>query len=299
MRNETPPEFRREMYVSPAPYLPFLDAHKGKPPGLWALDPATWVELDAAYAPQMAYRDRLNGERADQVALATPGSEAAVAELSDHLVDHLTTDPASGFLRIGEGVRRPDGVTIITTGAIGALGRLCQEDWVVMQERDGASEYVLTAANLCFPSHWDLREKIGLPLTPIHAPVPDYEVDLAPRINRVFSALHEDRPLQRLNWSVYDYDELHLPGAPHRATGRDARPDFFLRVERQTLRRLPQTKAVVFGIKIYVTPLEDLPKDVLGPLAEALLAQPRSLVEYKGGEALLSGSVDRINELRA
>ena len=36
-----------DMSVSPAPYLPFMDRHKGKPPGLWALPPEDWIEIDA------------------------------------------------------------------------------------------------------------------------------------------------------------------------------------------------------------------------------------------------------------
>lgn len=52
-----------------------------------------------------------------------------------------------------------------------------------------------------------------------------------------------------------------------------------LRVERQTLRRLPKTGAIVFTIRVYLTPLEDLVKepDVPGRLASALRSWPEDV----------------------
>lgn len=49
-----------------------------------------------------------------------------------------------------------------------------------------------------------------------------------------------------------------------------------LRVERQTLRRLPKTGAIVFTIRVYLTPLVELVKepDVPGRLASAIRSWP-------------------------
>lgn len=241
------------MIVSPAPYLPFNDPHKGRPPGLWPLDPAAWTEVDDRFADQMAYRDRLIAERPDLVALAEACAAPAIAELFALLVDHLAGLP--GYARAAGRLERPDGVAVPDTPGIAALGRLCQEDWLILQTGGPGGEYLLTAGNLCFPAGWNLPDKIGRPLTAVHDPVPDYAAELAPRVNRIFAAIHPDRPLQRLNWSIAKTAELHCPvprGQHLAAEGH------FLRVERQTLRRLPQTGAVVFGIKTYVTPEADL-----------------------------------------
>lgn len=43
-----------------------------------------------------------------------------------------------------------------------------------------------------------------------------------------------------------------------------------LRVERQTLRRLPRSGAVVFTIRVYLTPLEELGNGEAGRLAAAI-----------------------------
>lgn len=284
------------MLVSPAPYLPFLDAHKGEPPGLWALDPAAWIEIDAAFAEQMAYRDRLIGERADVVAGATPRAARAVAELTETLAAHLQATHGAAFLVDNGAVRRPDGVTVMATGGIGALGRFVQEDWLILEREEGAEEYVLTAGNLCFPSSWRLRDKLGRPLTPIHEDVPGYADDLSRRVNRVFAALHVERPLQRLNWSVYNDSELHQPHPDRRraATG----DEFYLRVERQTLRRLPDTRAVVFGVKTYVTPLAALPASARAGLSERLSALSPAMVDYKGGPERWRDALARLEALQ-
>ena len=52
-----------------------------------------------------------------------------------------------------------------------------------------------------------------------------------------------------------------------------------LRVERQTLRRLPRSGAIVFTIRVYLTPLEELVRepDVPGRLASAIRSWPEDV----------------------
>jgi hypothetical protein len=157
------------------------------------------------------------------------------------------------------------------------IGRLVQEDFCLLQKRDGA--YLLTAAVLCFPSHWSLAEKLGKPLIAIHAPVPGYVEELAAPVARLFDTLQPEKPVQRLNWSLVDTDALFLPPAhrtePVRLDKEDVAERVRLRVERQTLRRLPDSRAVVFGIRTHVTPL-DRAIDTK-EAAEALLARLHEL----------------------
>ncbi|KAG6332262.1 hypothetical protein ID866_6826 [Astraeus odoratus] len=57
-----------------------------------------------------------------------------------------------------------------------------------------------------------------------------------------------------------------------------------LRSERQTLRRLPRTGAIVFGIRTYLFKVEDLVKEkgVAGRLASAIRSWPDDVATYKG-----------------
>ena len=99
------------------------------------------------------------------------------------------------------------------------IGGLVQEDFCLLQERDG--RYILTAAVLCFPAHWLLSEKIGRPLIEIHAPVPGFAEQLGNPVERLFERLDPEKPVQRRNWSLVDTDRLFLPPS-HRHGARAA-----------------------------------------------------------------------------
>ena len=55
----------------------------------------------------------------------------------------------------------------------------------------------------------------------------------------------------------------------------------WLRTERQTLRRLPRTGAIVFTIRVYLTPLEQLVRepDVPGRMASAIRSWPEDVAK--------------------
>lgn len=135
--------------------------------------------------------------------------------------------------------------------------RLVQEDLAVLQRVDDA--WVLTAGVICFPTHWTISEKVGLPLAGIHAPVAHYDQELRERVDRFHARLTPDRPVWRRNWFVVPTDELHLPNHGHQmhiasSIDDDGSP-MWIRSERQTLRRLPETDAIVFTIRVQLAPL--------------------------------------------
>src|SRR6185369_15328865 len=102
----------------------------------------------------------------------------------------------------------------------------------------------------------------------IHAPVPAYADELAARVDRFLDRL--DRPVWRRNWFIHDSPELHLPEPPvHLPTPR-VPDDLWLRSERQTLRRLPSTGAVLFTIGTQLVPLTVVPPALCRRLADAV-----------------------------
>ena len=139
-------------------------------------------------------------------------------------------------------------------------GRLVQEDLCILQEVEG--ELRLTAGVLCFPNRWRLSDKLGRPMMAIHEPVPSYAERLGKPVDRFIGMLAPERPVWRLNWSLTDDPALFQPvGHGRRDTDPDITPEnagprIFLRVERQTLRRLPRTGAVLFTIRTHQRPLE-------------------------------------------
>ena len=232
-------------------------------PGIQPLDMADWLVVDEAFAAQMALRDRLLVDRRTDVFGAS--DIAPAQELLNLVLAHLGPD----YRVEPDRVIRPDGVEVglDSDHPLVVAARLAQEDLCLLEQPDGAGEHVLTGAVLCFPASWTLAEKLGRPLTTIHDPVPDYAADMAARVQRLFDALHPDRPLWRANALLYDDPTLYQP---RRHADRRARPEGqppYLRSERQSLLRLRKTRAVVFSIHTWVVAWENLTSEQRAGLA--------------------------------
>lgn len=242
-----------------------MDPRTARLPGTLPLTDSHWTLVDDAFATQMAERDRLIGESPDRVHTLLDRARPAARELYDTVLGALQS--RDGY-RLSQGsMQRPDGTEIALDDAapLLTLGRLVQEDLCLL-EKEG-EEHILTGAVLCFPAGWTLSQKLGRPMTQIHAPVESYDPDIARRVQRMFDAIRPEQPLWRANSLIYDDATLHQPrleGVPRPKPVAKT----YARSERQCLVRLPQTKAVVFSIHTYVVRMVDLAPDV----AHGLLA---------------------------
>lgn len=253
------------------PNAPWLSEATRRLPGVQPLrDPAQWLVRDGAFAGQMALRDDLLATRRADVIATTPGCDAALAEMYETVLGALAgQDDGYGW---GAGTcTRPDGVAVPLDARdpLGTLARLVQQDLCVLEQPEGAPAHVLTSAALCFPASWTLSQKIGRPLTAIHGPVDSYDDTMARRVQRLFDHLRADMALWRQNAMIYRSPDLYHPRReddPRDDSGDDPGADHwegpgagaYLRSEKQVLRRLPRTGAVVFSIHTYVLRLEDL-----------------------------------------
>ncbi len=278
--------------------------------GTRPLDPADWLAPDAAMAGQLAQKARLFAERRDAVFAATPESHPAQAELLALLVNHLPErfpdlwrHSKAGMLVVatGDTVDLDSGQNPLLTAA-----RLVQDDLLLLQ-RDNAG-WRLVAGCLCFPSSWVLSEKLGKVLAEIHAPVPGFGPGTrqAEVMARMFDALRVETPMIRWNFSLYGDERLHHPdvsGPEERRFGTGERADpVFLRVERQTLRKLPETGAIAFTIRISVDPLERLEGHAdAAKIAASLMGQIEALtpeqLDYKGLTREKERVVKRLGEI--
>ncbi len=249
-----------------------------------------WFEIDQRYRPDMAERRRLLETTRAEVFAALPASDAARHEALDLIVAGLTTYHPDWFSRDAGMLRNHLTGENLARGSVDPLelaGRLVQEDLCLIQNADEGP--VFTAAVLCFPSRWRLIDKIGKPLSAVHGPVPLYADRLALPVDRFMRYLKPGHIASRLNWSLLDDPALFQPAGKWRTAGAsditpaNAGNRVFLRVERQTLRRLPVTGAVLFGIRIHVYPLNDVidRPDRAADLAEAVRALPEDIQHYK------------------
>lgn len=218
-----------------------------------------WLRVDDAYAAQLAHRVALLERQVDEVLYLEQDALPAAQEL---LEAALEASSDLGFDRDGDVVTCPDGrkVDVSSTSPMEALGRMFQNDFVLMEKR--GDQHVLTGAVLCFPASWRLPEKAGRPLTDIHIPVKEYTDDLARRVQRLFDGIQVGRPLWRFNQLWYQDPELYQPrsASEPRRVGSGLREGPYYRTERQTLLRLPRSNAVVFAIHTYVLARADVPE---------------------------------------
>ncbi len=236
------------------PAMPWLDPRLARLPGILPVENDDWLLRDEAFAGQMAERDRLIGTGAAVHGLLPIAKEVAL-EAYDLVLAKLAQD--SGYHFQPHQATRPDGVTVPLNRAdpLRCLGRLVQEDLCLMLP-DVRGEHVLGGAILCFPASWTLAEKLGKPMSQIHVPVPEYDANIARRVQRLLDAVQPGRPLWRMNHNLYASPDLYHPRSE--SDPRIATNPLYLRAERQCLLRLPRSQAVLFTIHTYVLPLDAL-----------------------------------------
>jgi hypothetical protein len=249
-----------------------------------------WFEIDSLYPTEMAERQRLLDTNHRAVFAALPVSQSARHEALAMIQTALAHHHPGWFTQTGTGFHnRLTGETWTGTehDPLEVAGRLVQEDLCIIQH-DGTAP-IFTAAVLCFPSRWKLLDKIGKPLLGVHGPVPFYKDRLARPIDRFFANLKIGHIVTRLNWSLLDNPALFQPGGKWRTEGdnaitpANAADRIYLRVERQTLRRLPVSDAILFGIRIHVYPLARViaTPEQATDLAAAVRALPPEIQHYK------------------
>lgn len=192
----------------------------------------------------LALRRRLIGLH-PECAAALPGSEAAAAEVAALAGAHDLP------------------------GAAVAQG----DDLCVLGPEPG---WPLVAGVVLFPSHWRLGDKVGKPLAEVHDRVPGYP---AGQVDRFLDRLEPGKAVWRRNLLVHRDGELHAPEAP---THDVPVAEWWLRSERQTLRRLPRTGAVLFTIHTDTAPLADLELPTRRALADRLGSFPPTWSPYAG-----------------
>ncbi|HTU56204.1 MAG TPA: DUF3445 domain-containing protein [Acetobacteraceae bacterium] len=291
----------------PRRYLPFEAGPWRMAMGLVAAPIAALFEIDGDYEAQMALRRRLLAGRHTEVFAALeeagPACRATLELVAAHLPAHHPQWFASDGRHLSNRLTGEDwDIDNPPCDPLELAGRLVQEDLCVLEP--GPAGPVLAAAVLCFPTRWRLAEKLGRPVGAIHGPVPFFAERLAGPVERFMALLKPGRLVERFNWSILDDPALFQPGGHGRTehdpafTARNAGERLWLRVERQTLSRVPGASAILFTIKVHQTPIEAIAGEpaIAGRLAEAIRALPEETARYKSllpFRAALLGFLDR------
>lgn len=262
---------------SPA-YQPYRSASVDFTLGLSAVRKNEWIQFSPRHTDNMREkRERLSAQ-CERYYRTLPESLNAQHELRDRVVAHLARDHADRYALDGSTLasRHESLAWHLDDQDIEPLRQLSdviEEDFMLLQELNGAMR--ITASSNAYSSSGRLVSAVGQPVHWAHIPVPTLSDKLGGRIERVLSSVHEDTPCERFNWQVTPIGALFFPHDPHRANAnamhavRDAlcrEPArsaelLFIRVERQTLSRLPASCAVAFSLHTYSDPLSVLESD--------------------------------------
>lgn len=272
--------------------------------GLRTINPDEWIELDNQFPKFHANKVARIAEREDKCVATHPDAYEGAVELLDELARYLPARYPSLFRRTAVGidniftgesfniVERPlreDPMTI--------CGRLVQDDLAIMIEQpDG--QYRLMAGSILLPGFWRLSDKLGMTLSDIHTSghVPHFKEKLETGMLKFFQRLRCDTIYSRNNYFLQVDDCLawsHSIGKEDDAVvswstaeKNKAIEHHWFRSERQTLRRLPKSGAVVFTIRTYFMPVTEIAEEdyVPGRLASAVRSWDDKVCAYKGRE---------------
>lgn len=145
------------------------------------------------------------------------------------------------------------------------ITRQTQGDWCLLDQRDGS--LWMDAGMVTTQADWSLNFDLGMNFTEWHGPVPlAHELGVFDRALKFLMQLRVGHPVRRLNWTLTIHPRLdtspeqYAVWGPDRleVTSENAGRLTHLRVELQSLWRLPRSNAIVFSIRCYLISLEEL-----------------------------------------
>ncbi|HEX9858997.1 MAG TPA: DUF3445 domain-containing protein, partial [Paracoccaceae bacterium] len=176
-------------------------------------------------------------------------------------------------------------------GPMEYITRQAQGDFTLQDQRE--ETLWIEAGMVTTQADWSLDFDIGMSFHEWHAPVPmAHELGVFDRALKFLLALQHGAPVRRFNWTLtvdplLDTSPENYPQwGPTRAslTPETVGRRMHLRVELQTLFRLPRSNAIAFPIRCYLISFEDL---VTQPkwarrLHRVIRDIPEELATYKG-----------------
>ena len=281
-----------------------------------------WLELENTYVKRIKQRQDLFAKHGNRVLNSLPGSELACKELMEMSLQFLCARYPHYFRLDKDKMVFHNGILskksdLKTTPPLHVLLDNVPEDFAIMLRDSQTGFYFFRAGVICSSLGWDLGTKIGMQLHEVHAPIPNYKEKMQFSMDRYvpptklrfdftrlqfigrsklrfslfryFAKKPTDKPIQRGSWGLEVDEPLYMPpGDPHEKHRDVQLADLDisrcnLRVDWQTLRRLPLSAAVVFNYKAIFTPVETFRDEPFIPtlLVKILKEAKRNLMEYK------------------
>ncbi len=277
---------------------------------------------DAHYLHEIKSKRKLLEDDHRYYYQSNKNTELAQWDVVDKVLNDLVVIDSSNFILQKENnnwhwinKRLNEEVTFVFTDAntlplepLDWVGRQVQEDLVILGNDNSAS---LVAGQLCFANGWSLDDKFNQPFVTIHAPAPHIIAPTVQTAQKLMEKIQNTKPVWRCSWNFKTRGDLDL-SSKHNAnynfevkekapklTPENIGQHLYLRIERQTISRLPRSGCVLFGIHLYQNKLDDenLTPQQAKNMYDVLTTTPQAMLGYKAitpfYEALLGYLKDR------
>ena len=286
------------------PYFPFGDAFDLKMGTSSLRDELNLIECDEYYQSEVLHKRQLLHEDHPYYFKAAPVARQAQWEVLDIVLHSLAKHYPTHFvltkhdnqwhwrnnlLQEEQSFVFGDEATL-PLQPLDWVGRQVQEDLLIL---DATAH--LIGGQLCFPSGWSLEEKMNRHFLEIHAPLPALMNPMMQTAGKLMERIPVGKPIQRNNWGFrvtaqLDLSSRHsswyrtrLQEVSSSLTNNTIGDEVFIRIEHQTLTKLPLSGCVLFTIHTYNNALAREVKDPARAKALLTFLQdvPPDLLEYK------------------
>ena len=236
--------------------------------GVKPLEVAKWFVRDADWEPTLAMKRALIADRRHEVVSFRDDCHDVAQEAAELVLAWAgkSTSRTGVDALVDAALAVPDDLTVLRSVAT----------------EDG-EQLPFVAGVVCSPSRWRLADKIGHDMLAVHKPVALYAEHIGAAVDTTLTRLSPDKPVWRSNWTLEDHPALFQPFSPGRQLV-DHPSELWIRIERETLRRLPRTNGVLFTIRGFQEPLATYVQrgpEAIGALRELVARLPDAVARYK------------------
>lgn len=184
------------------------------------------------------------------------------------------------------------------------ITRQAQGDFTLQDQRENT--LFIDGGMVTTQADWSLEFDLGMTFHEWHGPVPiAHDLGVFDRALQFLMRLQYGKPVRRLNWTMtvnprLDTSPENYPiWGPDRTTvtPHNVGDKLYLRVELQTLFRLPRSNAILFGVRAYLASLSEVARVPKWGrrLHRVLRDLPPELVEYKGLPRFRQTAIDYLS----
>jgi hypothetical protein len=236
------------------------------------------IDIDEHYIAELADRRLVLDQDPDRC-IALPHMIDAQWDMVELVMVSLSEDYPGQFQLTKSGhnwhwINKPLGIetsfvfgdaTTLPMAPFEYVMRQVQGDWIVMDQRD--HDLFADLGIVTTQADWSLAFDAGMSFKEWHAPVPQaHEMRIFERALKYLLNLQYGSPVRRLNWTMTVNPRLDTAPETYpewgpdnlSVTGDNVLEKVHLRVELQTLFRLPRSHAIAFGIRCYLMSLHEL-----------------------------------------